>query len=428
MKSLLPILLLCATFVSASDVTPPAAGNVIFLHPDGTGLGHWSIARLVTVGQDGQSHWDRLERLAVYRPHQKGWISTTSHAGATTHAYGRKVHPDSYGLDRDQPLTALSGKPLTLMQEARAAGLRVGVVNTGHIAEPGTGVFLASSKSRGDYTGIAATIVASGADLIFCAGEKYLLPKGVMGTHGEEGVRADGRNLLEEARKAGYRVILTREELLALPAATEKVLGIFAADNTYHDLTEQELGDQQLPLYEPQAPTFAEMTAVALKVLSHDKSRRFFLMAEEEGTDNFSNKMNAAGMVEALKRADAAIGVARNFVDARSDTLMLVAADSDAGHPTVIGEPNWTPDTRLPAKTDSGAPVDGQFPGGAPFLTAPDALGKVHAFGIAWPHSGDGSGSAITKAHGHGSGLLGVDVDNTGLYRICYQVLFGRVP
>lgn len=410
----------------AGAATSP--GNVILLHPDGTGLGHWNIARLVSVGPDGHSHWDRLERLAAYRPHQKGWISTTSHAGATTHAYGRKVHPDSYGLDRDQALTALSGKSMTLMQEAKAAGLKVGIVNTGHIGEPGTGVFLASSERRSDIVGIASKIVASDADVIFCAGEIYLLPEGVKGRHGQEGVRRDGRNLIEEAQKSGCKVIFTRDELLALPADTPKVLGIFAANNTYHDKTEKTLIQKKLPLYEPAAPTFAEMTEVAIQLLSHDESKRFFLMAEEEGTDNFSNKLNAAGMVEAVKRADAAIGVARKFVEAREDTLLLVAADSDAGHPAIIGEADWSADTRLPERSDSGAPVDGRFPGGEPFLTAPDASGKVHAFAVAWPTSGDGIGSVVTKAHGYCSDLLGADVDNTDLYRICYRVLFGRKP
>lgn len=66
-------------------------GSVIFLHPDGTGLGHWNAARLVSAGPDGDLNWDRLERLAAYRVHQKGWLATTSNAGGTVHAYGKKV-------------------------------------------------------------------------------------------------------------------------------------------------------------------------------------------------------------------------------------------------------------------------------------------------------------------------------------------------
>jgi len=123
-------------------------GSVIFIHPDGTGLGHWTAARLVAGGPDGDLNWDRLERLAAYRPHQRGWLSTFSHSGATVHAYGKKVKPDSYGMDGTVPLESVSGKPHSLMIEAMQGGIRCGVVNSGHIAEPGRGVFLAMTREK----------------------------------------------------------------------------------------------------------------------------------------------------------------------------------------------------------------------------------------------------------------------------------------
>ena len=203
-----------------------AAASAVFIHPDGTGLGHWNAARLLYAGPDGQLNWDRMDRLAAYRPHQKNWLSTSSHAGATVHAWGKKVHHDSYGLDRDQDLVAASGADVGIMQEAMAAGHRVGIVNSGHIGEPGTGVFLASNESRNNVTEIAADVFASGADLIFVGGEIFLLPNDVTGVHGQLGVRDDGRNLIDEARSAGYTVIFTREELMALEAGVDKVIGI----------------------------------------------------------------------------------------------------------------------------------------------------------------------------------------------------------
>ena len=401
-------------------------GNVVFVHPDGTGLGHWNIARLLTVGPDGMSHWDRMDRLAAYRPHQKGWLSTTSHAGATVHAYGRKVHPDSYGLDRDKPLTALSGRKQSIMQEAMTAGIRVGVVNTGHIGEPGTGVFLASNESRKNISEIAAAVVGSGADLILSGGEIYMLPEGVMGRHGSPGVRADDRNLLQEAREAGYAVVFTKEELAALPSDTKKVLGVFAAVNTYNDRSEAFLARNGLELYDPAAPTFADMIEEALRILSH-KDQQFFLVAEEEGTDNFSNYLNGRGMAEAVVRADAGIGKAMNFVEGRSDTLLLVTADSDAGHPAVWSRYEWNARTYLPELSDTGALVDAaSVTGRNPFLSKPDSFGKVHAFGIIWSMTSDGMGSSVAKAHGFRSDLIGSTFDNISAYRVCYQVLFQK--
>ncbi|NDY95258.1 alkaline phosphatase [Wenzhouxiangella limi] len=422
-KLLLSALLSCATIAPLYAV----AANAVFIHPDGTGLGHWNAARLLYAGPDGQLNWDRMARLAAYRVHQENWLSTTSHAGATVHAYGKKVHHDSYGLDRDQPLVAASGEPMSLMHEAMAAGKRVGVVNSGHIGEPGTGVFLTSNESRGNVAEIAAGVMESGADLIFLGGEIFLLPTDVVGEHGQRGVRDDGRNLITEARSRGYTVIFSRDELLDLDPATDKVIGIFAAVDTYNDVREERLAASGLETYNPDQPSFDEMVAKALEVLSADADREFFLVAEEEGTDNFSNKANARGMLDAMGRADKAIGVTLDFIEANPDrpTLLLVGADSDAGSPGIWAPREPEEDYQLPEQSSSGAELDGpDGTGGRPFVSQPDQFGNRHVFGIAWAMEGDQQGSTVAKAHGYRSDLLPVDLDNTGVYKILHTVLF----
>jgi alkaline phosphatase len=401
--------------------------SVIFIHPDGTGLGHWHAARLLEAGPDGKLNWDRLERAAVYRAHQKNWLSTTSHAGATVHAYGKKVHHDSFGMDKDQPLVSASGSGLSIMQEAIARGIPSGIVNSGHIAEPGTAVFLASSETRGDKTGIAEKVLNSGAEVIFCGGEIYLIPEGQTGKHGEEGRRTDGRNLLQEVEADGYTVIYTRDELLALDPGVERVIGIFAAGHTFNAAKEQDLLRDGLPWFDPAAPTLAEMTAKAVEILSRDSDRPFLLVTEEEGTDNFSNNTNAGGAIEALRRADAAIGEALAYQQRNPERKVLVvtAADSDAGHPSVWAPRNLPVDQNLPATTDTGAALDGvEGSGSLPFVSAPDAYGNRHAFAVAWPFSFDMQGSVVAKAHGHGSDRLPADLDNTGIYTLMRSVLF----
>ena len=407
--------------------TAASAASAVFIHPDGSGLGHWNAGRMLYAGPDGQLNWDRMERLAAYRVHQRTWLSTSSHAGATTHAYGKKVHHDSYGLDRDQPLTAASGKPMSLMREAMQAGHRVGIVNSGHIGEPGTGVFLASNRSRGNVNEIAADIIGSGADLIFVGGEIFLLPAGTTGQHGQLGVRDDGRNLIDEARADGYTVIFTREELNALDPSVDKVIGVFAAVDTYNDRREHELAERGLETYNPDQPSFDEMVTKALEILGHDDSRDFFLVAEEEGTDNFSNRANARGMLDALIRADRAIGATMDFIARNPEraTLLLVGADSDAGSPGVWAPREPEEGYLLPEATDSGGELDGpDGAGGRPFVSQPDQAGRQHLFGIAWAMEGDNQGSTVAKAHGYRSDLLPVDVDNTGIYTVLHRVLF----
>lgn len=410
----------------------PAAdrGSVIFIHPDGAGLPHWSLARTRWVGPDGALAWDSLPAIGIYRPHMRDSLAPSSHSGGTVHAYGVKVPQDSFGMDgADVPLAA-SGRRMSLMREAAGAGLAIGIVNSGHLAEPGTACFLASVPKRAMYAEIAAQLLEGKPNVILGGGEELFLPKGTKGRHGT-GVRTDGRDLVAEAVGAGYLVVRTREELAAIPAGTTHVLGLFAASNTYNDLPEETLTARGLPLYAPDAPTVAEMTAAALKVLSAEP-RGFFLAVEEEGSDNFSNCHNAAGMLEAMRRADAVIAEAERFRATRPDTLVLVAADSCASGPQLVAAPEKDGvivrgkplPTTLPGDPAALDGINGR--NSAPFEAAPDRAGLVLPFAVAWASLDDGGESVVVRAAGLRSGELAGTLDNTDLYKVMRRVLLGE--
>jgi alkaline phosphatase len=406
----------------------PAPGSVIFVHPDGAGVSAWSATRIFKVGPDSMLNWDRLEHMGVYRGHMKNSMGATSHGGATSHAYGVKVAWDSYGMDGTEPLVSLSGKPFSILREAREAGLATALVNSGHIAEPGTGVFAASAPDRQLVDTISLQVIESGTDIIFGGGEELLLPRGVMGRHGFEGTREDGLNLIQRAQELGYTVIYTREELLDLPSDTRRVLGVFAPYHTFLDASEEYLQEHDLPLYEAGAPTVAEMTEVALRLLESG-GHRFLLVVEEEGSDNFANSNNAIGTLTALSRADDALGVALEFVQENPGTLLITTADSDAGGMQVLPIRNAVPNVEkraLPPQTRNGAPLDGvQGTGGNPFMSMPDRAGARWPFGIAWASLDDDLGGIVARAHGLNAELLPPSVDNTDIYRMMYATLFG---
>jgi alkaline phosphatase len=423
------LLLLIATLaVSAS----PKPGSVIFIHPDGTALNTWNSARIYLVGPDAMLEWDHLPQVGLYRSHYKDSLHPTSHGGGTVHAWGRKVVRDSYGMDGRTPLKARSGADKSVMQEAQAAGLAVGVINSGHIAEPGSGVFLASNARRTDYTGITKTILESGAEVILSGGEVYMLPDGIPGRHGAPGVRTDGLDLIAAARAAGYTVVYDRAGLLAAAAdpATTKLLGVFAATDTYNYDTEEALAAAGLPHYKPGTPDLADMTRAALQIFER-LGKRFILAVEEEGTDNFANRYNAAGTFEALRRADAAIGVAREFLARHPDTLILTAADSDAGGLQIVDfgmqkSPD-EPAPVLPPVTKIGTPLDGVAGTGTPaFLSAPNAQGNRFWFGVSWGAPDDVIGGVVARAAGLNAHRLRVNLDNTQLYDLMWETLFGR--
>jgi len=424
------IAIMIAVFASTNCAQQKeSTGNVIFIHPDGTGLATWNAARILHYGLDGQLNWDKLSNVGLYKGHLRNTLASSSNGGGTVHAYGIKAFYESYGMDPEKRFKSASGKEMSIMNEAMEKGIAVGVVNSGSIIEPGTGVFLSNESKRSNYESITKQIIQSGADVILSGGEEWMLPQGVKGRFVESGSRTDNLNLIEYAQEKGYTIVYTREELLNIPKDTKKLLGVFAKEHTFNDETEEDLKKGNTPNYKPGTPTLAEMTKAAIEILS--KHKQFFLVVEEEATDNFANKNNANGVLEALKRADDAIGIVYDFIGKNQNTLLVTAADSEAGGMEIIdyAKDEHPFDQPLPEKANNGAPLDGvEGTMTLPFISKKDNLGNEYAFGIAWSTTSDVYGSVIAKAHGMNSEMMQGSVDNTFIYKIMYKTLFGQMP
>ncbi|MCU0256743.1 MAG: alkaline phosphatase [Vicinamibacterales bacterium] len=418
-----------AQSVSPGAGAVPGTGNAIFLHPDGTSLAHWDALRLLRHGPDGETNWDRLPVIGLYRGHLRDSLAGTSNGGGTVHAYGVKARASAVGGDEGAPLTSASGARVSVLREALDAGLAGGVVNTASVTDAGTAVFLATVARRDQHEDIAAQMLAARPHVLLGGGERWFVPAEVMGRHGP-GARKDGRDLVAEARQAGYTVVFTRDELLALPADTRSVLGLFASADTFNGEDEATLRAAGQPTYLPGVPSYAEMIRAALDVLAR-AGTRFLLVAEEEGTDNYANVNHAAATLEALARADEGIGVALEFLKRAPDTLVLTAADSNAGGLQVLAATAaaWPHDRPAPPRDGNGAPIDGRDgEGSLPFLAAPDARGERMAFAVAWATRADAAGGIVARAAGLNSQLVAGSFDNTRVHHVIYRTLFGRDP
>lgn len=475
-------------------------GNVIFIHPDGTALNHWTNARIYWEGPDGFLEWDLLPEMAAYRGHMSDRLTGTSNGGATVHAFGYKVQgPGSFGQDGGgedaRPILSLSGYAGSIMREAANAGHPIGIVNDGDLPEPGTGVFLAEVADRGEASEIARQFLdgrpgfegETPPEIMLGGGERFFLPEGtprceraeaitpecavhIDPVNGRGPARTDGRNLIQEAIDDGYVVVRTREqfadlwaEIQADPDYTPKVLGLFAADDIFNDEPEEvllELGlidetvaaddkEGQLVVwgdlpgtlgYNP--PTPAEMNTMALELLerhSQADEKSFMLVTEVESTDNLGNNNNAVGTLRALKRADDLIGVARAFQEEVPDTMIITAADSDAGGMQVVAPPPTDDDgnvTAVPGNTVDGEPVpyplDGiEGPASPPFIAAADAFGQELPFAITWSGLPDVAGGILSRAQGPNAELLREiffdRFDSTDVYRMMYVTMFGEL-
>lgn len=500
---MLVVTLLILAVLPVSGQDEYETGNVIFLHPDGTGLNHWNAARMYWYGPDGLLNWDQLPEIAIYRGHMSDRLVGTSNGGATVHAFGHKVlGPGSFGQDggidpeeegsAGRPISALSGFAGSVMREAAAAGMPVGIVNDGDLPEPGTGVFLAEVGDRNLSSEIARQFLDGrpgfeGEPLpkvMLGGGEGFFLPAEtpacaeettlecyihVDQINGRGPAREDGRNLLVEASALGYEIVRTRAEFETLweaiqadPEYAPMVLGLFARDDIFNDTTEERLialdlvdeskadtkdgrliiwgSRPETPGHNP--PTAAEMNTMALELLKRHSAAAglpFFLVAEVESTDNVPNNANAIGTLRALKAADDTIGVYRTFIAENPNTMMVTAADSDAGGMQVFG-PAPAEDERVATSTgnptgiglNQGFALDGiEGQNTAPFVSEPDAFGSTMDFAVGWVGTNDVGGAIVSRAEGLNAGLLRSEFssrfDSSDIYRMIYVTLFGEL-
>jgi alkaline phosphatase len=416
--------------------------SAILFNVDGAGQAHWMAARWAEVGPDGHLNWDRLPHVADYRNHVRDILVTGSNSGCTAHAYGVKVMQPSLGSDSGQPLRALSGKTLSIVEEAQAAGKSVALLNTADLTEAGTGAFLGHFGVPGKVLSygkdmvekqslvVAKQMIEARPEVILAGGEVYLLPKGTKGRFGAEGKRTDGVNLVERAKELGFRIVYDRDELAALPPDTKRVLGIFAANLMFNEDSEEGFAKSGAPLVPPGVPDIADLTAAALKIVSRNP-KGFLMVVNDETMDNLSDHFNSQAVLKSLRVADKAIGMMADHVKSNPRTLLLLTADASSGgfalYGRLPGPARMVTGAKLPERDPvTGAPIDGaRGTGSEPFLAAPDRNGHRLPFATAWVSGIDLAGNVLVRGAGHRAELVRGSLDNTDVYRVLYAALFG---
>jgi alkaline phosphatase len=431
-------------FVASMACRLQAQNSAILFNVDGAGQAHWMAARWATVGPDGYLNWDKLPQVADYRNHVADLLVTGSNSGCTAHAYGVKVRTPSLGSDSGQPLKALSGKTMSIVEEAQAAGKSVALVNTADLTEAGTGAFLGHFGIPAPVTSygrdmvdkqsvvVARQMIEAKPDVILAGGEIYLLPTGVKGRFGKEGKRTDGVNLIDRAKELGYHVVFDREELKAVPPGTKRLLGVFAANLMFNEDSEEGFAASGLPLIPPGVPDIKELAEAALKIVSRNP-KGFLMVLNDETMDNLSDHLNTQAVIAALRVADGAIGFLADYVKAHPNTLLLTTADASSGgfalYGRLPGPDRMQAGRKLPERDPgTGAPLDGASgTGSEPYLAAPDRNGERLPFAAAWVSKSDLAGNVLARAAGYRADLVRGSLDNTGVYRALYAALFDKL-
>jgi alkaline phosphatase len=157
---------------------------------------------------------------------------------------------------------------------------------------------------------------------MFGGGRALFLPRDAAdpGRPEQHGVRADGRNLIEEwkAGRAQRSFVWNATQLEQVPVTPgTQVMGLFALDHMHFD------ADRATEA--PGEPSLADMTAKAIAILSKNP-KGYFLMVEGGRIDHGHHAGNAyRALTDGIAFADA-VALADRVTDVK-DTLIVTTAD-----------------------------------------------------------------------------------------------------
>jgi alkaline phosphatase len=290
-----------------------APRNIIILFADGAAPVQWDFGRY-------SSRVLRQQPFAVtdivFRQGTMGLLSTSPHgpyvtdsaAAASAMSTGFKVVNGAVSITPD-------GKPArTVMQAAKAAGKRIGLVTTATVYDATPAAFSINAKSRRDSQALVDLYLALEPDVLLGGGADHFLPVGTPG-----GKRKDGKDMIAAFRTRGHEVVRNTAELKAAGGA--RLLGLFADEDM----------DFEIDRDASREPTTAEMAAAALKALSRESPNGFVLLVENENVDTAAHANDAASMMRALWAFDDAVKVALEFQRSNPGTLLIVTGDHETG-------------------------------------------------------------------------------------------------
>jgi len=287
--------------------------NIIFCIGDGMGLGQIALARMKAAGPGGTLYMERMPVIGFCRTHSANALVTDSAAAGTALASGVKTNNGMLGITAD--LTRYQ----TILEAAKAKGMATGLVVTSAITHATPAAFAFHVRSRQMQDKIAEQLIANKVNILFGGGEEYFLPES-----SSKSRRNDQKDLIEQAKEAGYLYIRTAKELRNVRHS--HILGLF------------QLGP--LTTVAPE-PTLAELTAKAIDILNHEgkghKKQGFFLMVEGSQIDWACHDNDAARAVRQTLLFDQAVKAAVDFARKDKHTLVVVTADHETGGLTIIG-------------------------------------------------------------------------------------------
>ncbi|SDH65051.1 alkaline phosphatase [Leifsonia sp. 98AMF] len=360
------------TALRQSIVNGPAK-NVILLIGDGMGDSEITVARNYQYGAGGMLPGiDALPLTGQYTTYSvykdganKGKPDYVPDSAATGSAWatGTKTYDNAISVDID-------GKPqATLLELARANGLRTGNVSTAEIQDATPAVEVAHVGARSCY----------GPDSASCGSDA--LENGGLGSISEQllDARADvtlgggstsftqtakagqwkDETLFDQAAERGYQVVGDAAGLAGVAEANQQkpLLGLFTPGNfptRYASTTATVGGADQAPVTCTPNParlatdlSLSSLTNKAISLLDKPGGDGFFLQVEGASIDKRDHSADACGQIGETVDLDEAVQAALAFAKKDGNTLVIVTADHAHTSQIVDSTPPATLSTAL---------------------------------------------------------------------------------
>lgn len=273
--------------------------NIIFLIGDGMGVSH--VFTGLTANK-GHLFIENCKHIGFSKTQSADNYITDSAAGGTALAAGVKTYNGAIGLD-------VNKNPVkSILEEADEMGLATGLVSTSAITHATPASFIAHQPKRSMYEEIAADFLKTDIDVFIGGGQDHF------------DKRKDGRDLLKELEKNGYRVETDMDKIKKVKKG--KLAGLTAPA---HNGRMEERGDM-LPV----------ATKTALTILDNNK-KGFFLMVEGSQIDWGGHAGNTVFVAEEMLDFDRTIGEALKFAAKDKNTLIVITADHETGGMAITG-------------------------------------------------------------------------------------------
>ncbi|MCL5096432.1 MAG: alkaline phosphatase, partial [Candidatus Omnitrophica bacterium] len=314
---------------------PAGAVNMVIFIGDGMGFEHVKAGRLYRNGIDTlpltfetlSYHGKAITRLP------DGNITDSATAG-TALATGYQ-HPVNgiISMGTDNSIKT------TILELAKAKGLRTGIITTDSITGATPGTFGAHEPNRTYETDIRYDYLMDGTTYQHLAS----LPNVLFGGGYDDPAIISGVNstYVGVADRLGYVLAKSASELSSLMPPANYALGLFSSGWTPMDAFLSGNAAQ---------PRLPDMVSKALQILGDNNSTGFFLMVEGALIDKLSH-INDAGFAAEVAQLDLAVEAALNWANQSGQGLfVIVTADHETGGVNVPDGQQISPGT-LPSLT-----------------------------------------------------------------------------